>query len=250
VKEYANALSSRTPLEELKQHYLEIELRVCVSSVSLARFLCEHGAALSLSVQSRITDTHDYLLLIIPLIENPPWTRRLPTGKWQKLIDLKWSLVQPIDLLKITKLEGQPWLTIYHLIAKPEFRERYHLNTFRKGQLLRIRKFINDLILDQLPFLADIQRYMDELTVLNVPEPNSLSGGGTGGIFLFQQVAPIKQLITKGKSYEEIACYQKEHVFTMTDRNDKDLIKMAELYSDDTIEQVLEPRLDGDEGEN
>jgi len=105
-----------------------------------------------LSVLSRITDTHDYLMLIIPLIENPPWTRRLDKGKWQKLIDLKWTNVPPIDLLKVTKLEGQPWITLYHLIAKTIFRERYHLNTFRKGQLLRVRKYINEMMLDQLPF--------------------------------------------------------------------------------------------------
>jgi zinc finger MYND domain-containing protein 10 len=59
----------------------------------------------------------------------------LYVGKWQKLNDFRWEDVQPIDLLKITKLEGQPWISLYHLMAKQVFRERYHINTFRKGQV-------------------------------------------------------------------------------------------------------------------
>lgn len=96
-------------------------------------------------------------MLTIPLIENPPWTRRLANGNWQKLIDQKWTNVARIDLLKISKLEGQPWLMLYSLLAKSVFRERYVINNFRKGQLLRVRKYINEILLDQLPILADIQ---------------------------------------------------------------------------------------------
>lgn len=237
AKEFAANLEKRTPKEELDQHWLEIEYRICVTSVSLARFVCEQAEVLPLGVVSRISDTHDFLLLIIPLIENPPWTRRLGSGKWQKLIDLKWSVVKPIDLLKVTKLEGQPWIALYHLLAKEVFRERYALNSFRKGQLLRIRKYLNEIMLDQLPFLADVQRYMDELAVTNVPEAASLSDN----VFLFQQVAAVTDAVTRGKNMKDVAAFQKEHVFTMTDRTDKDLLALAEMYSDDAIEHVLDP---------
>ena len=229
AKKFAETLESRSPEEELKKHFMDIEFRICISAVSIARFLCEHADSMPLSVVSRIADTHDFLVLIIPLIENPPWTRRLNTGKWQKLVDHKWAEVKPIDLLKVTKLEGQPWLAVYFLLAKEVFRERYYLNSFRKGQLLRVRKYINELMLDQLPFLADIQRYMDELAVTEVPEPTSL--GNTA--FLFQQVATMREAIMKGKNWPEVAKKQIEEVFTMTDRGDKDLLKMADLYSDD-----------------
>lgn len=39
-------------------------------------------------------------------------------GKWEKLVDQNWKEVPPIDLLKITKLEGQPWLGLYALVGK------------------------------------------------------------------------------------------------------------------------------------
>lgn len=237
VKDLADALAATTPENELAKHLTEIEFRVCISSVALARFLCEHASSMPLSVVSRITDTHDMLILLVPLIENPPWTRRLDSGKWQKLIDQKWSDVAPIDLMKVTKLEGQPWLGLYHLLAKEIFRERYHLNSFRKNQVLRVRKYINEVILDQLPFLADIQRYMDELAVTDVPEPHNTKDS----VFLFQQVAVTRESLIMGKNWSDVAEFQIENVFTMTDKTDKDLKKMSDLYSDDLAEGVLDP---------
>ena len=140
--------------EDLAEYLTDIEFKVCISAVTVSRFVCEHADAMPLSVVSRITDIHDYLIIIIPLIENPPWTRRnadsgtcvrvfvsfclslslthththththtpmytnlhlhlCPTGAWEKLVDFKWEAVAPIDLLKVTKLEGQPWLALY-----------------------------------------------------------------------------------------------------------------------------------------
>eukprot|EP00981_Chlorochromonas_danica_P005624 scaffold1160_cov174-Ochromonas_danica.AAC.24 len=237
VQRLAQQLEQRSAKEELSDHYQDIEFRVCVTAVSLARFVVEHGDVLPLSVASRITDTHDYLLLLLPLIEQPPWTRRTKAGKWEKLIDHKWQAVKPIDLLKVTKLEGQPWLALYHLLAKEVFRERYYLHSFRKNQLLRVRKYIHDVLLDQLPFLADVQRYMDELAVTNVPEPSSLQDS----VFMLQQVAMMREKLMKNRSWPEIAARQEKEVFTMTDRTDRDLLAMANLYADDAVEAVLEP---------
>lgn len=81
-KEFTDTLQSNSPIEELNRHFKEIEFRVCISTISIARFLSEHSDNLPLSVISRICDTHDLLMLIIPLIENPPWTRRLTTGNY------------------------------------------------------------------------------------------------------------------------------------------------------------------------
>jgi len=245
AKEFAANLEARSPVDELKDHFAEIDFRVCTSAVSICRFICEHADALPLSVVSRITDTHDLLIVLVPLIENPPWTRRNPkTGKWMKVIDHKWTEVKPIDLLKITKLEGQPWLSIYHLCAKEVFSTKYHFNSFRKGQLLRVRKYLNEILLDQLPFLADIQRYMDELSMTEVPEPRSIDGGA--GVFtMFQQVAVIRDSILRSGTdgWEGVKKHQLTAVFTMTDRTDTDLMEMADLYSigmtaEDAVEEL------------
>ena len=196
--------------------------------ISHFRFICEHSDVMPLSVASRITDTHDFLILTVPLIENPPWTRRLDSGKWQKLVEQNWKDVQPIDLLKLTKNEGQPWLMLFHLVTKKTFRERYHLNTFRKAQLLRVRKFLNEVMLDQMPILADIQRYMDELAITEVPEPQSVQEN----VFMFQQVAVTREKAIKGKSWSEISAKALETIFFMSDKDDEDLKRIANIYTD------------------
>lgn len=224
----------RNPLDELAQYHSDIEFRVCVSAAACARMICEHAEDIPLSSVSRITDTHDLLILAIPLIENPPWTRRLSNGTWQKMVDFSWVDVKPIDLLTITKLEGQPWLMVYHLLAKEVFRERYHLNSFRKGQLLRVRKYINDVLLDQLPILADIQRYMDELAITEVPDHSS-----TGSVFMFQQVSVMREGIVKNKDWNEVAKLQLATVYTMTDQTDGDLRLLANMYADESISGVM-----------
>jgi zinc finger MYND domain-containing protein 10 len=86
--------------------------QVAVTSVAVLRFLCEHLESLPLSVINRMLMTHDVLLSLIPLIENPPWTRRRADGKWEKLIDFKWTVVPNEDLLRITRNEGQVRLNV------------------------------------------------------------------------------------------------------------------------------------------
>jgi hypothetical protein len=237
VKNYVSNLENKksNPEDDLAQYHSDIEFRVCVSACACARLICEHAEDIPLSAVSRITDTHDLLILMIPLIEFPPWTRRLPTGKWQKMVDFQWKDVKPIDLMVITKLEGQPWLSLYHLVAKEVFRQRYYLNSFRKGQLLRVRKYLNDVLLDQLPFLADIQRYMDELAITEVPDQSS-----TSSVFMFQQVSVIREGLIKNKNWNEVAAHQLQSVFTMTDQTDKDLHQLANMYADESVSGVME----------
>ena len=227
------ALETRTPADEIAQYYHNIEFRTCISAVSIARFLTEHIDSMPLNAISRITDTHDYLMLIIPLIENPPWTRHTSVGKWEKMVDYNWVEVQPINLLKLTKIEGQPWLSLYHLISKKVCSERNVFTSYRKGQLLRVRKYMNELLLDQLPILADIQRFMDELSMREAADqPTHLSSTPNNSAFVLEQVAALREGLIRGADWAEIARVQKESVFTMTDASDADVRRMAELYGD------------------
>ena len=57
-----------------------MRFRSAVTAVSVMRYLTEHVAKLPLGVMSRLLDTHDILVTVVPLIENPPWTRRNSDG--------------------------------------------------------------------------------------------------------------------------------------------------------------------------
>lgn len=96
-----------------------------------------------------------------------------------------------------------------HTQCDAECRKRYHFHSARKTGVLRVRKYLNEILLDQLPVLADVQvrcqclwcvcvvqlalwvllascanncaspslqqRYMDELTLMDVPEPTQFA---------------------------------------------------------------------------
>lgn len=48
----------------------------------------------------------------------------------------------------MTKIEAQLWLTIYNLFMTGESSRKYEITTFRKNNLLRLRKFMNEVLLD------------------------------------------------------------------------------------------------------
>jgi hypothetical protein len=85
--------------------------------------------------------------------------------------------------------------------------------------------------------LADIQRFMDELAICDVPEPV----GSSSSVFLFQQVPITRERLLKNKNWEAIAEHHKTAVFTMTDRTDSEIRALADLYADDIAGDIIEP---------
>lgn len=233
-------ITAKDKVQEIKDHALDLEYKAAVASVAIARYLTEHFEALPLSAQSRILEVHDFLVLVVPLVEEPPWTRRRSdNGGWQKLSDGqngKWDDVEPGELLKLTKTEAQVWLAVYHLTCTRACRESYALNAFRKEQLLRLRKYLNDVVLDQLPVLADVMRYMDELALMNVPEASS----GHGGALLMQQVDVTRDKMLRGRDWAAVAKATFKDVWAkVTDRSDPDLRAITDVYSADGVESVF-----------
>ena len=79
-----------------------------------------------------------------------------------------------------------------------------------------------------MPVLADIQRYMDELAITEVPEPQSVQEN----VFMFQQIAVTREKAIKGKSWSEISAKTLETIFFMTDKDDEDSKRIANIYTD------------------
>lgn len=93
-------------------------------------------------------------------------------------------------------------------------------------------------MLDQLPFLIDIQRYLDEITITDMSDALN---SNSNNVFLFQQVSVMRESIIRNKDWNLVAETQINEIFTMEDKNDMDLRDMASLYANDLIEDVIEP---------
>lgn len=236
----AERLDKQTPLQSLEDQAVDVIVQVSVGAVTLMRYICEHINGLPLSVLVRVIDTHDILCSIIPIIENPPWSRRLKkSGVWQKLVDNAWEEVEVSDLLKLTKTEGQVWLALFSLVCNNEVRKRYHFNSFRKGQLLRARKYMNEVLLDQLPVLADVQRFIDELAMMDVSQPTAEQGGSS--VLRMEQVGSTQEKL-KARNWEEVAAKAlgAEGFGAQSDATDADLRRLIDnVYALDGVDDVL-----------
>ena len=237
AKAAAAELNNKTPEDDLYCHYLTIQFRSCCSAATIARYLTQHTEKLSLNVLSRMLDTHDILMLLCPLVETPPWTwRNRDTAQWMKFENQKWKVVKPINLLKLTKLEGQIWLAIYNILTDKACGERYYFSSQRKDNLLRARKYLNDVLLDQLPMLADIQRFMDEITIMKPPEASAKNMGG----LIMEQVPVVRDGMVQRCNWVEEASFSLQEIFGKTDdRSDKGLQALADLYSGDALESLV-----------
>jgi hypothetical protein len=250
-KEMVEMMEKATRKEENRRQKMEIEYRIAVQSVTILRYICERLHILPLSVISRVLNKHDVLLSLVVLVENPPWTYRIAsTGQWKKFVDQKWTFIEPSDLLQLTTTEAQIWIAIYYLLCTKAAREQYQMTQYRKDQLLRIRKYLNDLILDQLPLLADVQRYLDELAIVQVP-PNSFSSSSNGSLVMetvpYLRASLMKKFHTKACTLIAKEFDQKSQSFQRT----QDLKDLADVYNMEGIEELMgEKCIEEEQGNN
>ena len=57
-----------------------------------------------------------------------------------KYIDNKWQEVPENDQFKLTKIEGQVWLSLFQLLMNDDCQKKYELNSYRKNVILKVSK--------------------------------------------------------------------------------------------------------------
>ena len=64
----------------------------------------------------------------------------------------------------------QVWLSIYHVCLGKEARRKYKWDQHSKANVMRARKYMSEVLLDQIPNLSDLQRFLDQLAISAPPE--------------------------------------------------------------------------------
>lgn len=105
------------------------------------------------------------------------------------------------------KCYPQVWLSVNNLVVDPVFREKYEFNEFRREQIQTLRRYMNELLFDQLPVLKDLQRTIDELTLGGGAAPQHQSR------LLLEAVPEMREAMMSGKDWEAVAKKQKKTVF-------------------------------------
>lgn len=68
----------------------------------------------------------------------------------------------------MTKTEAQLWLAMHQLLLNKHIIHHYELTESRKNRLGRLNRFLHELLLDQLPPLIDLKRWLSQLAVSQV----------------------------------------------------------------------------------
>ena len=77
-------------------------------------------------------ENNDIPCVLVPLLESKPWIRTNSKGEEEKFEDQKWTVIQPHERGKLTKIEAQVWLTIYNMFMTNDSSRKYEITTFRK----------------------------------------------------------------------------------------------------------------------
>jgi hypothetical protein len=207
----AKDCAAQTDLEILEGQVLDLEFQIGMCVISVTRFLTDHRAGLPLSATVRLLDTQDFLMTLCPLIEKAPWVRKSIKGEVQKYEKQEWILVDEEDMGKLPELQVQLFLAVHNLVMDQDCRNRYNLTSVRKDNLLRLRRFLNEVVFDQVPPLANLLRTLEEL---------SITGQYTGAEeahtpFVVELIAEMRERLvqTYEGRYAAIAEDQKANVF-------------------------------------
>ena len=192
----------------MNQQADEINFKSTMTCFSLIRFITDHIEALPLPIIHQMMENNDIPCVLVPLLEIKPWIRTNSKGEEEKFEDQQWTVIKPHERGKLTKIEAQIWLTIYNMFMTNDTSRKYEMTNFRKQNLLRLRKFMNEVLLDQLPMLADMLRGLEELNIQG--DPGAVS---TSNAFVVQTLPEIRTRLLANKNWREIADQQANTFF-------------------------------------
>ncbi|CAL1546402.1 unnamed protein product [Lymnaea stagnalis] len=220
-------------MEELEKQDIQLQFEISIKALSLLRYVTDHMDCLPLSVMTRILNTHDIPILLVQLVESPPWTKK-EDGKIFKFIESKWQEVSFEDSLKLTKTEGQVWLALFHLLMERACQDKYDLNNYRKNTIIKLRSYLTEVLLDQLPILSELQRYLEHLAIMDPPPAKK--------DLVLEQVPEIREKILRkyeGK-WAKLAKVQSRTIFNQSDADiQAQAQRWAATYNIDLLQDLI-----------
>jgi len=130
---------------------------------------------------------------------------------------------------------SQVWLTLYHLLMNPEAARKYEFTNYRKTQILKLRKYLNEALLDQLPILVHMQKYLHELSIMETIHAKK--------DLILEQVPEIRYRIEQscGGNWLQIAEFQFREYFNPSSKQMQEQAqRLAATYNLDILESLVD----------
>ncbi|XP_067130962.1 zinc finger MYND domain-containing protein 10-like isoform X2 [Centruroides vittatus] len=219
---------TKSGMDELIKQENVLNFEISMKILSVVGFLTEHYSVLPISALHRLLSTHDFPIFLITILEMKPWLQFHSNEKCKKYFEGKWIEVDAEERLKLTKTEGQIWISLFHLLLDDDCKRKYIINNYRKNKILKLQNYLNDIIIDQIPVLEQLQRYLYYLSISDPPQGKS-------------EISEIREsLLNKGKEkWKNIANIQAVKFFNPAQKEMMDVAKrLLELYDLDIMESL------------
>jgi len=181
-----NKFMERSEVDNMDKTVRKQNYAISINALSILRYMTDYITDLPLSVMTRLLNTKDMITALSYLIESVPWIRRTSSNKILRWEGSNWKEINKKDISKLCQVEAQIWIALYNLMVEPECRRKYAYTNHTREVILRLRPYLTPQLIDELPILKDLQRVLDELSILNIPD-NSVQAG-----LLVEQVVEFK----------------------------------------------------------
>jgi predicted Zn-ribbon and HTH transcriptional regulator len=151
-----------SPEEDMEIKSEELEYNIALSCLSIMRYITDHLQALPFPVINHIVHIKDVPMLLVAVMECRPWLRKKGEEVYE---NNRWAKVTSA---KMPKLEGQVWIALFNLFMNQDTTKKYEITEYRKTNLLRLRKYLNETVFDQIPPLQQFYRSLEELSIMEV----------------------------------------------------------------------------------
>uniref|UniRef100_A0A3P9JIM3 Zinc finger MYND domain-containing protein 10 n=1 Tax=Oryzias latipes TaxID=8090 RepID=A0A3P9JIM3_ORYLA len=245
-------------IEELKELSASLEFGISLAAVSVLCHITGHTN--NLSVMNRMLCTHNMPCVLVQLIVSCPWScqrqdytkhflsfvsqehckmRNSPVfkscntikGEVLKYIDGSWQKIPDEDYFKMTKLDGQVWISLYNLLLNEDSLRMFDFNSFNRDQLSKLRTFLTDVLIDQMPILVELQRFLTHLACTEPAPPKKQ--------LLLELIPKMWMHIVETHSgkWKAIAQYQAKETFNPSESDLAQLAKrLGQIYTWDVME--------------
>ncbi|TPX32886.1 hypothetical protein SmJEL517_g04092 [Synchytrium microbalum] len=215
----------------------DLDYAIATSTMSIFRYLTDYITDLSLTAMTRILNTNDMICSCVSVMERAPWLRKTQQHGMQRFEDGKWKNVTVEDVSVLGKVEAQMWIALYNMLLEPECRKKYEYTTSRQSKILRLRDFITESLVDQLPVLVGLQRALEELSIMQPPDDPSVHRRGA----MIEQVSELYDEIIKGVDWKKTAHAYKKHAMQETDASRMETAKsLASMYDLSELDALLD----------
>jgi len=138
-------------------------------------------------------------------------------------------------MYELTSIEAELWLIVYNLAMDKECQKKYKFNEMRQTELLKLKRFMNNTLTDQLPVLIEFHRFLEELSLMT-PGDNSKESV----LSFVTLVSNVRESILKETDFKTLAREQLKTVFAHNPEDlRKDMKILSEIYSPDNIEHLM-----------